>query len=254
MARVSILMTTYNRAKYLPQAIDSALAQSYSDWELLVIDDGSDDGTDKIVQQYADRDARIKYFKNDINLGIEKSRNLGLSKCGGEFVAVLDSDDAWEDRAKLQRQVEFFEKNPEYILCGCQARVIDEDGREIGHITHALGDADIREAMLSSNQFVHSSVVYRKNAAISAGGYGGYKIGEDYDLFLRIGLKGKFANFPEVMVRYRRHSSGATWRNKLLSAREHLKIIKKYKGQYPKYCIGLLKAYLRIAFACCHII
>lgn len=254
MARVSILMATYNRVKYLPQAIDSVIVQSYSDWELLVVDDGSNDGTDKIVQRYAERDGRIRYFKNEINLGIEKSRNLGLSKCGGEFVAVLDSDDIWEDHTKLQKQVEFLEKNPEYILCGCQARVIDEGGREIDHIFHALDDADIRKAMLSCNQFVHSSVVYRRNAAMSAGGYGGSQIGEDYDLFLRVGLKGKFANLPEAMVCYRRHSSGATWKNKLLSAREHLKIIKKFKDQYPKYCIGLLKAYLRIIFACFHII
>jgi glycosyltransferase involved in cell wall biosynthesis len=242
-------MTTYNRAKYLPQAFDSVIAQSYLDWELLVVDDNSSDNTGMVVRRYSSNDARIKYFRNDTNLGIEKSRNLGLSKCGGEFVAVLDSDDAWTDRAKLQKQIEFLENNPAHVLCGCQARVIDEDGLEIGYITHALDDAGIRDAMLLSNQFVHSSAVFRKNAAVSAGGYGGYMIGEDYDLFLNIGLKGKFANMPDTMVDYRRHSAGVTWKNKVVSAGEHLKIIKKFKGRYPNYCLALVKAYFRIIFA-----
>lgn len=254
MARVSILMTTYNRAKYLPQAIDSALVQSYSDWELLVVDDGSNDGTDRIIQQYAGGDGRIKYFKNEKNLGIVASRNIALSRCTGEFVAVLDSDDVWADRDKLQKQVNFLENNLDYVLCGCQARVINESGQVVGCITHAKEDGDVRNAILSRNQFVHSSVVYRKDAVRQTGGYGDYKIGEDYDLFLKLGLKGKFANLPDEMVHYRRHGAGITRSNKATSAQEHLKIIRKYKGLYPNYFSAALKAYLRIVFAYLRII
>lgn len=249
MSQISILMTTYNRANYLSLAIDSLISQSLKDWELIIVDDYSNDGTEEIVNEYLKLGLNIKYIKNEVNLGIVKSRNLALSLCAGKYVAVLDSDDIWKDENKLQKQVEFLENNSEYVLCGSMASLINEEGKDIGEIIYKKKDEDIRKNVLLKNQFVHSSVMYRRNVANIVGGYGEYSVGEDYDLFLKMGLKGKFFNFSESFVLYRKHSSGITWKNRFFSAKEHLKIIKKYKNFYPNFNLALIKSYLRIFFA-----
>ncbi|MCK9581419.1 MAG: glycosyltransferase [Methanoregula sp.] len=242
-------MTTYNREKYLPKAIDSILAQSFSDWELIIVDDGSIDNTEQVVREYTAKYSTIKFFKNENNLGIVKSRNLALNMCAGEYVAVLDSDDEWADKNKLQKQINFFGQNPDYVLCGTMAKIINENNEEGGNVIHKISDTEIRKRILFGNQFVHSSVMYRRAAALAAGGYGEFGVGEDYDLFLRLGLKGKVGNLPDIMVNYRRHPDGATWKNRLFSAREHLRIIQIYRAAYPNFFSALVKAYLRIFLA-----
>jgi glycosyltransferase involved in cell wall biosynthesis len=254
MPQVSIVMTTYNRVKYLPQAIDSVLAQNFDGWELIIVDDGSTDGTSEIVEKYAASNKKIRHVKNITNLGIVKSRNLALSICEGKYVAVLDSDDVWTGNDKLKKQTEFLQVNADYVLLGGMANVIDETGNTAGVIRFKKNDRKIRQKMLLSNQFVHSSVMFRKDTAQSVGGYGNFGVGEDYDLFLKMGLKGKIANLPDILVNYRRHPSGATWENRVFSAKEHLKIIKKYKGIYPNFYQAILKANLRIVLALLKII
>jgi glycosyltransferase involved in cell wall biosynthesis len=246
MPKVSIIIITYNRAKYLPRAIDSVLAQKFYDWELIIIDDHSADDTNEIVSQYVKINQTIKFIRNEINVGIVKCRNQALSMCNGKYVAILDSDDLWTDENKLLKQLNFLKHNHGYVLCGTIAGVIGEDGTPTGKIVYKSDDSEIREKILFSNQFVHSSVVYLRDAASAAGGYGRFGVGEDYDLFLRLGLKGKFANLPEAMVNYRRHSDGITWTNKLFSAREHLRIIRQYRGKYQHYYLAVIKACLRI--------
>ncbi|MFA5127522.1 MAG: glycosyltransferase family 2 protein [Patescibacteria group bacterium] len=246
MPKVSIIIITYNRAKYLPRAIDSVLAQKFYDWELIIIDDNSADDTNEIVSQYVKINQTIKFIRNESNVGIVKCRNQALSMCKGKYVAILDSDDLWTDENKLLKQLNFFKQNPDHVLCGTMAGVIGEDGAPTGKIIYKTDDSEIREKLLFSNQFVHSSVVYLRDVANKAGGYGNFGVGEDYDLFFRLGLKGKIANLPELMVNYRRHADGITWTNKLFSAREHLRIIRQYRGKYPYYCLAVIKARLRI--------
>jgi len=249
MPLVSVLMTTYNRAAYLSQAIDSLVSQTFNDWELVVVDDCSQDNTALIINEYQKIGLVIKYIKNEKNLGIVQSRNLALSLCAGKYVAILDSDDVWTDKQKLRKQVEIMENNSELVLCGGMAKVIDEDSREIGKIIYQEKDKEIRKKILLRNQFIHSAVIYRKKIAEMIGGYGGYGVGEDYDLFLKLGLKGKFLNLPDFLLNYRRHPSGITWKNRVFSAKEHLNVILNYKGVYPNFYQAMLKAYLRIVLA-----
>lgn len=246
MSKVSILMTTYNRAEFLPKAIDSIVLQSFKDWELIIVDDGSTDNTQKIVNEYLKLGLPIKYVKNNENIGVVKSRNLALSLCVGEYIAVLDSDDIWIDKNKLQKQVEFLDKNNDYVLCGGGAKIVDEKEKEIREIKYAQTDEKIRKKILLSNQFIHSSVMYRKKTADLVGGYGNYGVGEDYDLFLKMGMQGKFTNNSDIFIKYCRQSSGLTWKNRMYSAKNHLQIIKKYKNKYSNYYLALSKAYLRI--------
>ena len=127
---ISIIIITRNRAGFISKAIESALGQSFPDWELIIIDDASQDNTGEIIKSYIAKDARIKYFRNDEHLRISKSRNKALSLARGEYVAVLDSDDVWSDRDKLKKQYEFLERNKDYVLVGGGVIVIDEFGKE----------------------------------------------------------------------------------------------------------------------------
>ncbi|KKQ40653.1 MAG: Glycosyl transferase, family 2 [Candidatus Magasanikbacteria bacterium GW2011_GWA2_37_8] len=249
MPEVSITIAAYNCEKTISRAIESVLLQSYIDWELVIIDDYSSDNTRLIIEQYAKKDQRIHLLINENNLGIYKTRLKSLGVCKGDLIAVLDSDDIWSDSGKLKKQINFLKDNKDCVLVGGMAKVIDENEEEIGVVIRQNKDEEIRKKILSSNQFVHSSVMFRKKVAESVGGYGEFSVGEDYDLFLRMGLKGKFANLTDILVYYRRHSSNVTWKNRVISAKEHLKIIKKYKKLYPNFLLALLKAYLRILFA-----
>jgi len=250
MPKVSIIMVAYNREKFIAQAIESVLFQSFSDWELVIVNDGSTDNTDKIIKKYTNRNLSIKYSPQVRNKGIAESRKIALSLCEGEYVAVLDSDDIWIDKHKLKKQVDFLDNNKDYVLIGGMAGIVDQAGSVIGKIYFAQNDEQIRNKLLFSNQFVHSSIMYRKKAVLEIGGYKEYKLGEDYDLILRMGTKGKFANLPDVLINYRKHLASATWKNRAFSAKEHLRIIKQYRGNvYPNYCLAIIKAYFRIMFA-----
>lgn len=249
MSKVSVLMTTYNRAEFLSKAIDSVIFQTFKDWEFVIIDDCSTDNTEEIIKEYMKFGLPIKYVRNEENLGVVKSRNLALSLCSGKYVAVLDSDDEWIDKEKLQKQAEFLDKNLDYVLCGGNTIVINEKGEKTGEIKYAGSDEEIRKKILLSNQFIHSCVMYRKKVADQVGGYGNYGVGEDYDLFLKMGLQGKLTNSSDIFIKYCRQSSGLTWKNRLYSAKNHLQIIRNYKNKYPNYCLALAKAYLRIILA-----
>lgn len=249
MPKVSITMITYNRDKSLAAAIDSVVSQTFKDWELIIIDDGSCDDTESIVLDYLKQSLPIKYQKNGENLGVVKSRNLALSMSSGEFIAVIDSDDQWIDRDKLKKQVEFLDNRKDYVLYGGGASLIDEFGVKFSELYYAENDNLIRDKILLSNQFIHSSVMFRKIVAEECGGYGDYEVGEDYDLFLKIGLQGKMANSLEIFIKYCQQQKSETLMDKKRSAKCHQQIIKKYQQQYPHYYLALTKAYLRIFLA-----
>ena len=168
---ISIVIITRNRAGFISRAIQSVLDQSFSDWELLILDDDSEDDTEKTVRDFADKDERIKYFKNSPALGISKNRNKGLALARGKYIAVLDSDDAWIDKEKLWKQFNFLEQNPDHVLIGSNIRIVDEKNNFIQNTDLKTEDADIRRKMLLFNQIPHSSVLYRKDAAQKVGGY-----------------------------------------------------------------------------------
>lgn len=126
MPKVSVILTSYNHEKYIAAAIESTLNQTFSDFELLIVDDGSTDNSHKIIKSF--KDARIKHFLNKENTGAVQMLQLGLKVATGEFIAVHHSDDVWES-TKLEKQIQFLENNPEYIACFTQAKFIDEYGK-----------------------------------------------------------------------------------------------------------------------------
>src|SRR3989344_5200202 len=168
---VSIIMPAYNGAEWIKSAILSVLPQSFADFEFIIINDDSSDNTEEIVTAFTKYDKRIKYIKNEHNLGVQKTRDIALSISLGEYIAEIDQDDEWLDKDKLKKQIEFLENNKDYVLIGTGVIVVDEKGKEIfRHINPEL-DKNIRREILKKNCFFHSSVVFRKNIALECGGY-----------------------------------------------------------------------------------
>lgn len=244
---VSIITTTYNRANYLKEAIDSIRNQTYDNWELIIVDDNSIDNTRALVQACIKKDKRIKYLKNKTNLNVSRSRNRGLKQAEGDYVAILDSDDFWCDKNKLKKQVSFLELNKTYSLIGGGVIIVDSNGKELKRYLNLEKDVDIRNKILLKNQFCHSSVLYRKNIIDNLGGYSkNINLGEDYDLWLRIGEESKFANINEYFVKYRIHNANVSIKDRLRIMNKNLEIIEIYKSTYPNYKLAKLRRVSRL--------
>lgn len=247
---VSIILPAYNVSLYIRDAIFSVLNQTYYNFELIIIDDGSTDNTLSIVNQI--QDSRIKIIRNPINLGIQKTLNNGLRLSQGIYIARIDGDDEWIDKDKLKKQIQFLEENKECILIGSGAVCINEDGKYLYKYLKPQTDKMIRGKIIGQNCFIHSSIVFRKKEIISLGGYSEdekTKHAEDYDLWLKAGKIGKFYNIPEYSVKFmiRKSSIGNT--NFINQLKKTTKIAKEYKKYYPKNKnLNMLRNYARLIF------
>lgn len=201
---VSVIMPVYNSEKYLKEAIDSVLSQSYSNIELVIVNDGSKDSSKQIIKSY--NDSRIQYVENESNGGIVYSRNKGLSHSKGEFVATLDSDDI-ALRERISMQVDFLQNNPEYGMCGTFYRTIDSQGNYLAKVQFPTGNTDIISHLLIGNCFCNSTVMIRRDIALDLKYREKFDIVEDYELWYRISKRAKLANLPQVSVLYRVHGT-----------------------------------------------
>ncbi len=203
---VSVVMPVYNGERFLAEAVESVLGQTYANFELVAVDDASTDASGRILDRY--RDPRVRVLTNERNLGGAKSANRGITEARGVYVARLDQDDVSLPQ-RLEKQVEFLERHPEIALVGTWAEIIDEEGREIGHRRFATESNDLYRLLLKFCALVHSSVMFRRAPVLAAGGYGTGALGRycrDYELWLRLSETVRLANLPEVLVKYRVHS------------------------------------------------
>ena len=246
LPKISVVIVTYNRADLLPKAVASVLAQSFRDFELLIIDDGSLDGTEAFARSLAARDKRVRYFKNESNLGISRSRNRGVALAQGEYVAMLDSDDYWIDKDKLKIQAAYLDNHPDTGLVGTAIRCEDGQGSVLKEDIFETADGKIRARMLLKNQIAQSSVLFRTEAYAKAGGYDeSFVIDEDYDLWMKIGRDWKLANLPVVMVAYLVHPGGITKEKRFLTISATDKLIRRYRSHYPHYLLARIKSLMR---------
>jgi glycosyltransferase involved in cell wall biosynthesis len=237
---VSILMLTYNRAHFISEAVTSVLNQTYQNWELTIIDDGSTDTTAAVMVAYTD--ARIRYIQHTENKGILERRKESLTYVSGAYAAVLDSDDAWLDTTKLARQVEYLEQHPSCVVVGTFITIRDEHGTPLGCKKYHTTDESIRSHILLKNQFAHSSVLLRASALAQVPGYR-LPLDEDLDLFLQLGLIGTFANIPLFATGYRAHSAGVS-HNRAAMVRQVLAILQLHKEHYPHFIQSYIKYWL----------
>ena len=194
-------MPVYNAARYVGDAVRSVLAQTFADFELLVIDDGSADASAEVVQSFSD--PRIRFVRNERNLGLTPTLNHGLSLARGGIVARQDADDVSEPD-RLARQVAHLDAHPDTALVGTWYRKIDADGRISADRRLPVRDAELRWAMLSYCPFVHSAATFRRDAVMALGGYDErFVYAQDFDLWSRVVRRYRVANVPEMLVRYR---------------------------------------------------
>ncbi len=209
--RVTVLMPVRDGAQWLALAIDSVLAQAFSDFEFLVIDDGSTDRSREIAADYAARDMRVRLIGQDA-LGLIATLNRGIAEARGELIARLDADDLARPE-RLARQVAAMDMNPRLNLIGSWAVKIDPEGRSNGIISPPFDRQQLRDTLARTNPFIHSSVMMRTEAARQAGGYrAAFEAAEDYDLWLRLAEHGEIAIIPEPLVLYREHGGNVTVR------------------------------------------
>lgn len=196
-------MPAYNAGRYIYEAIESIRCQSFQNFELLIVDDGSTDDTLHVIKSFSD--TRIRIIQNKVNKGLVYTRNIALTEAKGDFMAILDSDDiALSNR--LEKQYETFLQRPDLAVLGSQAYVIDKDGNRTGRkITNATGAELVKSTIFFENPFVHSSVMMRTSVFKEFGGYHNYSTAEDYELFIRISDKYEVDNLTEYLVEYRVH-------------------------------------------------
>ena len=241
MPKVSIVLSTYNRAGLISNAIESVLKQNFSDWELIVVDDASTDNTEEIIKQWQIRYPKVIYSKAPENIGIARNSNRGLRMAKGEYIAIIDDDDVWIDRDKLKKQVEFLDKNPDYVATGGGVVVVDKEGKEMFRYLKPETDEKIREKMLFDNTMANSTTVFRRSIAEKVGLYDeNFRYSADRDFFLKLGLEGKLYNFPEYFANY----TMAGQNTSIVKMKEHLRsslmVMKKYKDNYPHYGAALI--------------
>ncbi|HEX8521009.1 MAG TPA: glycosyltransferase [Tepidisphaeraceae bacterium] len=199
-------MPSYNVAPYIDDAIESILAQTYGDFEFLITDDGSTDGTAAKVQKHAQRDSRIRFFPMK-HEGYVKMLRFGLSQARGTLIARMDSDD-FSLPNRFARQVEYFERHPQCVAVGSQVILTDPYGTPVEQPQHPTSHEQIENDLLSGSGWaiVHPAAMMRKAAVDEVGGYDPkLDLCEDVDLFLKLGEVGRLANLPEVLVHYRQH-------------------------------------------------
>ncbi|MEI6666155.1 MAG: glycosyltransferase family A protein [Chloroflexota bacterium] len=214
-AHVTVLMRARNSEATLSAAIESVLAQTYTDFELLIIDDASTDSTSAIATSYMARDPRVQLIESATHLGVAEAANMGLRQAKGSLIAVMDSDD-WCVPERLQLQVSFLSEHPEVVICGGSIEVCDQSLRPILPCHYHLDDRAIRAHLFRYSPFAHSAVMYRKGAALSCDGYRRELTqgAEDYDFYFRIGHLGKFANLAQTLVHLRTSSDSFSRRSR----------------------------------------
>lgn len=203
-------MAVRNGQQWLSDALDSICKQTFSDFELLVIDDGSTDATPEILTECQARDPRLRVIRQE-PIGLIAALNRGLEAARGPLIARLDADDvALPER--LQKQVRFLEQHPDVVLLGTWAQVIDESNEVKHRERQPPSDRDALILTLSrTNPFIHSTVMFRTAIARSLGGYRpAFEAAEDYDLWLRLCEIGQIAILPDVLICYREHGGNVT--------------------------------------------
>lgn len=203
--KISVVMPVYNGGKYLAVAIKSILDQTISDFELIIVNDGSSDNSESIIHSFNDK--RINYFVNDGNKGLIYSLNKGISLAKGEFIARMDADDIC-DKSRFQKQIGEFEKDLNLVVCGSFIKTIENNKEEfVSHMP--VSHAQIISSIFFTCPFAHPAVMMRKEALLKLDVVyrEDYPHSEDYDLWSRLVFLGNCKNIPEYLLNYRIHSN-----------------------------------------------
>ena len=205
---VSVFMSVYNGGDYLAVAVDSVLRQTYKNFEFVIVNDGSEDGTADYLDKLTDE--RIKVIHQE-NQGLGKPLNKWMKTCKGKYVMRLDADDICHE-TRMEKQVAFLENNPDVILVGCQIQMFSDKGK--GSVSSLFTDHEsILSGMLNGwHTQSHPTIMWRRSLLNHIPGYAFSGAGEDWSFLLDAARFGKLANHPEVLYYYRLHESSNAWK------------------------------------------
>lgn len=182
MPKLSVIMSVYNGEKFISEAIESILDQTFTDFEFIIVDDGSTDATPKILQTFSKKDSRIKVLPQH-NQGLTKSLNRGIGIANGTYIARMDADDVSLPN-RLASEISILDSNPQIKCVGTNAIIINENGKSIKKI---IADENKIQNLYKRNCLIHGSLVFKKEALQKIGGYDEHiRFAQDYDLLLRL--------------------------------------------------------------------
>ena len=225
-------MPVFNGAKYIKEAIQSVLNQTFSDFELIIVNDGSTDESAEIVRSFSDK--RIRFFENDTNKGIVFTRNFAVENSLGKYIAIFDCDDIMLPE-KLQKQVDFLEQNSDFAMVGSSIEMIDKDSNFIKKHIYKLPPKLLKTQLFFDNYFAQSSMLIRKKVFETFNYNAKFVMVSDYLLWSQIAQNNKVANLKDVLIKYRVHSQSIT-----LKQLENQQI---YVKQIFEFQLSLLQIY-----------
>lgn len=209
---VSVVMPAYNAEKYVAEAIESILNQTFKDFEFIILDDCSTDGTWEIIQEYAKKDGRVVAVRNERNLKISATLNRGIEIAKGKYIARMDADD-WSYPQRFEEQICYLEENIGVVLLGSAIEVADKNLNVLNLRKYPISDKSIRATLLKYSTFAHPAVIYRREHALNCGMYNTRLYdSEDYDFYFRIGNFGGFANHTCTLLKLRTHNDSISQR------------------------------------------
>lgn len=209
--KITVLMAVHNGGKFLREAINSILNQTYSDFDFLIVNDASTDDTLDIVNSY--RDNRIRLLHNQRNIGLAASLNLGIDRARGEYIARMDCDDISLPK-RLERQVKYLDSNPDICVCGTWAEVIDDQGAKVRDRPMPTGRA-LQLRLWLTSPVIHASAMIRRHQLGNTRYDPSLACAQDFDLWFKLRKKCKLDNIPEVLLKYRVHHDNISQQRKV---------------------------------------
>ncbi len=212
--QISVILPVFNAEKYLAQALESLRYQTYKNFEVIAIDDGSTDTSYQILKTYAKLDPRFRIYKNPKNLNIARTLNRGLKLAKGQYIARMDADDISLPN-RFSQQLKYLKKHPNVVILGGQCKTMDTTDKLIGRKLFPISHKQITEALYTTNPIQHPTVMI--NRSLIPQNFSWYNPelppAEDYDLFFRLGQFGKYHNLPNFLLIYRQYLGSSTFTN-----------------------------------------
>jgi glycosyltransferase involved in cell wall biosynthesis len=248
--RVSVLMLTYNRPQLIGRAIESVCNQSFQNWELIIVQDGSNPETAELLKCWLAKEPRIRHLPRGTVGCIAEASNYGLERARGEYIAILDDDDCWHDPHKLAIQVEFLDRNPEYVACGAGYIIVDQHGNERSRLLKPEEDEQIRASALLANPMVNCTAMFRRvvdgKPCLYDAGMTGFA---DWDFWLMLGTRGKLYNFPSYMAQYSLWEGSGSFHALRRNAFSAIRIVRRYRRQYRGFIAAFVLSCLYYGYA-----
>ena len=217
MKRVSVFVPCYNVEKYVRKMLDSVLCQTFTDFDLVLVDDGSTDGTYDILKEYEKKDDRIKLYNNEKNMGLPYTRNLMFEYCDSDYIALMDADDLMPVY-RLKEETEYLDHHPDVAAVGGAMQVIDEWGNYTDRVSFVPQDYEAcKAAMLMADCFPNGSMMIRRSDVSNSGVRYDMRFNcmQDYRFWSELIIKCKMANLNHIMLYYRENNTSVTARNRL---------------------------------------